>query len=101
MGCQMDSLFLFFHSLLLRALAEEQGLCFSRSSVTDIACLSSAALLLSIQDLNMQGKQGISLPKIFIIGKKKTLVKTRMTKAQKAQMPRELSGAEGFGAHPK
>lgn len=69
--------------------------------MTDTTCLSSAAVILSIQDLNMQGKQGISLPKIFIIGKKKTLVKSRMTKAQKAQVPKELSGAQGFGAHLK
>lgn len=96
----MDSLSLFFHSLLLRALAEEQGFCFS-SSVTGTACLSSAAIILSVQDVNMQnllGKQGISLLKFFIIGQKKSLAKNRMTKSQKAQIARELCGAQGFGA---
>lgn len=89
----MDSLFLFFHSLLLRALAEEQSFYFSRSSVTGTACLSSAAIILSGQDLNTQnllGKQGISLLKFFITGQKKSLAKNRMTKAQKAQMARGL-----------
>lgn len=89
--------FLFFHFLLLRALADERAFCFSRSSATGTACLLSAAIILSVQDLNTQnllGKQAICSFEIFIIAQKKSLAKNRMTEL-KARME---GGARGAGA---
>lgn len=47
---------------------------------------------------NLLGKQGISLLKFYMIGQKKSFANNRMIKAQKAQIARELCGAQCFRA---
>lgn len=95
----MGSLFLLFHSLLLRTLVGKQAFCFFRNLQTGTACLSSAAIILS-EGSNIQnflGNKKSPYSKNFSIGQKKSLAKNRMTKAQKAQMAIELCGAWSFG----
>lgn len=95
----MDSLSLFFHSLLLRALAEEQGFCFS-SSVTGTACLSSAAIILSVQYVNTQnllGKQGISLLNFFYYWTKEIISKEKDDKSPESTNSKGALWCTGFG----
>lgn len=96
----MGSLFLLFPSLLLRTLVGKWAFCFFRNLQTGTACLSSAAIILSVQGSNMQNflrNKESPYSRIFTIEQKKSLAKNRMTKSQIVQIVRELGGAQFWG----